>query len=331
VPSWPTVLRTTVRLWAQRHLAGAAGRGEQGRSRRRLSVALAALATAIVVAAALIVTSALAGPGSGPATGNGARGAAATALGAAAASRQQAARWIVSQVSKAAIVSCDPLMCTVLAADGFPPGNLMELGPGSGSPWGSEIVVATAAVRSQFGRSLATEFAPGVVAAFGSGAAAIQIRAVAALGAAAFVRDLRADVRARRQAGRGLLGNPHLRVSAAGRHEMTAGQVDSRILTTLATLATRERVVDVLGFGDAGPRAGPGMPLRSAELAMPATGPHGRRYLHDVLAFLRQQLPPYRALRINIQKGVEKGTVGTVVTFQFSAPLIFKVLPGAAS
>ena len=284
------------------------------------------LGTAAAIAVALIVTQAP--PKSGANTGN---GAASSSLSAAAASRQAAARWIVSQVSKAAIVSCDPMMCRVLAADGFPAGNLMQLGPGSASPWGSEIVVATAAVRSQFGGALTTEFAPGVVAAFGSGAARIQVRAIAVLGGAAFVRDLRADVLARQQAGRLLLRNPHLQVTAAARRAIAAGQVDSRILITLATLAGRERVVDVLGFGDAGPGAGAGMPLRSAELAVPGTGAAGRYYLNDMLAFLREQVPPNRALRINVQKGGQNGIARTVVRFEFSAPIVFKVLPTAPS
>jgi hypothetical protein len=327
VPSWATVLRTTLRLWAQRHLSRGSGQRAKGRAGRlRLTAALVVvLATAAVVAATLLIAQApksVSGRNAGS-------GAATSALTAVAASRQAAARWIVSQVSKAAIVSCDPMMCSVLAAHGFPAGNLMSLGPGSGSPWGSEVVVATAAVRNQFGRELTTEFAPGVVAAFGSGAARVQVRAIAALGGAAFVRQLRADVLARQQAGGLLLHNPHLRVTAAARREMAAGQVDSRILTTLATLASRERVVNVVAFGDAGPGASPGMPLRSAELAVPGTGAASRHYLQDVLAFLRQQQPPSRALSINIQKDVQNGIAGTVVKFEFSAPIVFKVLPAA--
>jgi hypothetical protein len=332
VPSWATVLRTTLRLWAQRHLSRSPGQPSDTRPwRRRLAMALVVLGTAAAVAVALIVTQVLPKSGSGPNTGNRASRGASGALGAVAASRQQAARWIVSQVSKAAIVSCDPMMCRVLAAHGFPPGNLMPLTPGSGSPWGSEIVVATAAVRSQFGRELTTEFAPGIVAAFGSGAAGIQVRAIAVLGGADFVRQLRADVLARQQAGAQLLRNPHLRATAAARKEMAAGQVDSRILITLATLADRERVVKMLGFGDAGPGASPGMPLRSATLAIPGTGAASRHYLQDVLAFLREQVPPTRALRINVQKGVQNGIAGTDVTFEFSAPIVFKVLPTAPS
>ena len=49
------------------------------------------------------------------------------AIGAAAATRNLAASWIAHEVSRDAIVSCDPLMCQALGARGIPAGDLLVL------------------------------------------------------------------------------------------------------------------------------------------------------------------------------------------------------------
>ncbi len=136
------------------------------------------------------------------------------------------------QVSQDAIVACDPAMCAALLAQRIAAGNLLELRDGAADPLGSDVVVATAAVRSQFGARLASIYAPAVLASFGSGRLRIDVRAVAPDGAAAYRAELAADLTARRKAGRQLLGNPHVRVSATARRELQAGQVDSRLLST---------------------------------------------------------------------------------------------------
>jgi hypothetical protein len=325
VPPWRTVLATTVRLWMQRHRPDRARHRPGGAQRRRGTAVLVLVAVAaVVIAGAVLFGAARTGHGGGRGA---TRAPARSAINAAAVSREQAARWIVSQVSKSAIVSCDPMMCSVLHARGFPAGNLMPLGPGSGSPLGSAIVVATAAVRNQFGRRLASVYAPGLVAAFGSGAARIDIRYVPAYGAAAYPAEMRTDLLARQQAGRALLRNRRLRLTAAAREQLAAGQVDSRVLVTLAGLTAQHRVVDVLGFGDSGPGASPGMPLRSAELAVIGTGSSGQRYLRSVLEFLRQQRPPYNAVSIKAHNTADR----SAMTFEFSAPIVFNLLPKATS
>jgi hypothetical protein len=135
----------------------------------------------------------------------------------AAAIRGQAAEWVAAQVSRDAIVACDPAMCPVLLAHGVPPGNLEELGPGAADPLGCDVALATGAVRSQFGGRLASVYAPGVLASFGTGASRIEVRGVAADGAAAWRAALRADLAARRQTGRQLLGNPRISATGAAR------------------------------------------------------------------------------------------------------------------
>ena len=228
--------------------------------------------------------------------------------------RSRAAAWVAQQISQDAIVACDPDMCPALLAQEIAPGNLLELRDGAADPLGSDVFVATAAVRSQFGARLASVYAPAVLASFGSGRLRIDVRAVAPDGAAAYRAELAADLAARRKAGRQLLGNPHLRVSAAARRELQAGQVDSRLLTTLAALAAQEPV-QVSGFEDSGPGASAGVPLRSAVITV--AGRADPAALADMLTFVRAQRPPYLPARSLI----EPGTTGpSVLSIQFAAP-----------
>jgi hypothetical protein len=199
--------------------------------------------------------------------------------------RRQAAAWIAAQISRSAIVACDPVMCSELQLHGVPPGDLLMLGPAVADPLGSDVVVATAAVRSEFGRRLADVYAPVVLAGFGAGEASIQVRMIAPDGVAAYRDASAADLASRRQAGAELLANSGISVAAGARRPLSAGVVDSRLLITLAALAALRRMVRVLSFGPPAPDASAGVPLRSIEITGPA--PAG------VLAFLRAQQAPY--------------------------------------
>ncbi len=233
----------------------------------------------------------------------------------AAAIRSRTAAWVARQISRTAIDACDPDMCSALLAQGIAPGNLLELRAATPDPLGSDVVVATAAVRSQFGARLAGVYAPGILASFGSGGLRIDVRAIAPDGAAAYQAALASDVVARRDAGRQLLGNPHLRVSTtAAQAELRAGQVDPRLLTTLAVLAATGSV-QVTAFGDSGPGAGDGVPLRSAEITGPPRA--GPARLRDMIAFVRAQRPPYLPSRSLITPGAAGSPV---LTIQFAAP-----------
>jgi tetratricopeptide (TPR) repeat protein len=237
--------------------------------------------------------------------------------------RRQAAAWITRQVSRSAIVSCDPAMCAALRTQAFPAGNLLTLQPSAEDPLGSDVVVATAAIRSQFGSRLARVYAPEVAAAFGAGNAGIQIRVIAPDGAAAYRSSLRADLLARQAAGAQLLRNQDIRVTAAVRKQLTAGQVDARLLTTLAALAA-QHPLRILAFADSGPGASPGMPLRMAEISAPGgraatarPGPGHARFVRSVLAFLRAQLPPYLAAST---RTVRTGDGQDAVQVEFASP-----------
>jgi hypothetical protein len=224
--------------------------------------------------------------------------------------RAQAAAWAASQVSGGAIMACDPAMCAVLAQHGIAAGSLVVLRPGAADPLGSDVVLATAAVRDMFGARLVNVYAPELLARFGTGPARIDIRAIAPDGAAAYLTAIAADLRARRLAGSELLRDPLITFAPAVRAQLATGQVDMRLLTTLATLAASEPV-RVTAFLDDGPGAGPGLPLRAAELtASNTTAP-------KMLAFFRAQRPPY----LLTQAAIAAGPGGeSVLTVEFSAP-----------
>ena len=239
-----------------------------------------------------------------------ARTSAPVAVSQAVAARAEAAAWAASQLSGGAIMACDPAMCAVLAQRGIPVGNLLMLRPGAPDPLGSDVVLATAAVRDMFGARLASVYAPELLASFGTGPARIDVRAVAPDGTAAYWAAFAADLRARRLAGRELLRDPLITFGPAARAQLAAGRVDARLLTALDALAASEPV-RVEAFIDDGPGAGPGLPLRAAEL----TG--SNTTARKMLAFFRAQRPPYLFAHAAIaaRPGGE-----SVLTVEFAAP-----------
>ena len=304
-----------MQLWAQRrlHLRWPA----PGRWRvLTLVIVAAVLFGAGAISIALASSPAPGRPARGPQAGTG-RAPAPAAIQAAAAARTAAARWIAGQVSADAIVSCDPQMCALLQAQGIPAARLLALGGGNPAPLGSDLIVSTAAVRSEFGARLASVYAPVALASFGTGAAQTAVRVVAADGGAAYLRSLRADVAARASAGSQLLRNPRLRPSAPARRALAAGQVDSRLLTAFAALATLHRV-DVVDFPAPAAGASPGMPLRVADIAPARPGTRQRPNSMSSLArFLRNQLTPYRPAGITV---VRLASGRPVLRVEFGAP-----------
>ena len=207
-------------------------------------------------------------------------------------------------------MACDPAMCAVLAQHGIAAGSLLVLRPGAADPLGSDVVLATAAVRTMFGARLVSVYAPELLASFGTGPARIDVRAIAPDGAAAYRAAIAADLRARRLAGSELLRDPLITFAPAARAQLGAGQVDARLLTTLDTLAASEPL-RVTAFLDEGPGAGPGLPLRAAEL----TGTNNTA--RKMLAFFRAQRPPY----LFVQAAIAAGPGGeSVLTVEFAAP-----------
>jgi hypothetical protein len=301
-----------MRLWVQRR-------------RTRWRVAVALVVTVIVFAAGGLTVGLLRNAGPRSAASKGGAASSPPGLGAvqaAAAARQQAAAWVAAQVSHSAVVSCDPAMCAALQSKGFPAGDLMTLGPAASDPLGSAVIVATATIRSEFGSRLTSVYAPTVIASFGSGSARTDIRVYAAGGAAAYLAALRADELSRRSAGGQLLRNPRVSAAPVARQQLAAGQVDSRLLITIATLSG-QGPVSIVAFGDSGHGASPGVPLRLAELATPRGAKSG--YLQSVVTLLRAQQEPYLANSVTL---VRLANGQEVVRIEFAAPSPLGLLSG---
>jgi hypothetical protein len=309
-PSWATVLATTLRLWLERHGLRRPASPPWPRWRK-----LGVLGLVLVVFAAGALTVALVRHASGHgAPGQGSRG-----LRAAAETRARAAGWILRDVSRSAIVACDPVMCAALQQRGFPAGSLLILGSSFADPLGSAVVVATAAVRSQLGQRLTSEYAPDMLASFGSGSARIDVLVTAADGAAAYNRAAAADLQARGETGRQLLGNAHIiGATRPARSELAHGRVDSRLLITLAAMAAQDRV-RIMAFTGGSPGASRGIPLRTAELASPP-GTDATAYLQAALSFLRAQRAPYLASVITTTR-LASGRTVLIVGFSAPSPL----------
>jgi len=215
--------------------------------------------------------------------------------------RHRAAAWVAGQVSRKVTVSCDRVMCQAVEAHGFPAASVLELRPGKSDPLRSKVIVVTAAVLSMVGNRLITADAPATIASFGSGSRWIDIRVIAPRGAAAYFSALRADVRDRKSAATGLLQTPRITMSATARRQFADGQVDSRLMVTIASLAA-DRPVSIVAFGDLPPGASPGVPLRSADLAPPAgmAGPKRAAEMQRMSDLLHAQQSQYLAARITV-------------------------------
>lgn len=316
-PSWATTPAGT------RHVRRTAGHtASPGRRSGRMLWLAAGTAAAVVTVIAGNLTGFLPGGGQpGPAGTSKPAGPSPAAL--AATARSQAAQWAGDQLSSGTIISCDPAMCAALRAHHYPTAQLILLGPSAPDPLGSDVVMATAAVRSQFGRRLTTVYAPDVEAVVGTGKARIQIRAIAPDGAAAYTSELHADLQQRRAFGATLLHNKAVSAPASARRQLAAGMVDARLLNTLAILADTHPL-RIVGFVGAGPGASPGIPLRSVDIsgARRAGGPTlspaaNNRFLRSSLVFLQDQRPPYLALRMRMTR---RSGQPEMVQLEFGAP-----------
>ena len=241
--------------------------------------------------------------------------------------RTQAASWVVQQVDHTAVVSCDPVMCTALANDGFPARKLVVLGPASPTaPVSSQVVIVTAAVRDWFGSSLAAAYAPAVLASFASGSAQVSVRVMAPHGVGAYDAAADLDLTQRKAFGDVLL-NSKTRITIAGpaQQQLAAGQVDARLILALTTLAG-DLPINVVKFGNPGQGASPGIPLRVVYLAAndPAASTTSSVYqqnLHTAVTGL--SMDGLDRTQTTVLPGH-----GTVIQIEFTAPSPFGLLTG---
>ena len=285
----------------QRAAAVLARKSSPARTRRRVGLAAAVIIVLGGVAAGFAFLGSgghqnhRASPGSGP-----------TAV----MNRDHAAAWVASQVSPTTVVSCDPATCVLIESHGFPASRVRILGPGKGNPLVSNVVVATPAVRRQFGAQLTSVYAPGLLATFGSGSRRVDVQLVAPHGIAAYRAALNADLQNRRQSGAGLSGSNRIQAPFTARTELARGQVDSRLMITLALMASLHPV-HLVTFGDGGPDLD-SAPLRSAELSL--TGSAQKKAMQ---AFLRQQQPPYQPAHVTTKR---RGGDRSLLIMEFTAP-----------
>jgi hypothetical protein len=292
---------------------------QRNMTRRRRLRLIGVIAVALAAAVGSLVALAIRPAGSkGGAAASGTVALSPALLRQEAAMRAEAAAWVAQQVSPGVTVSCDPAMCAALAEHGFPARNLLGLSPASSEPLTSAVIVATSAVRDMFGSSLSTAIAPGVLASFGSGPAEITVRVVAPRGVAAYWAALRVDQAARKTNGSALLNDPQITVSVIAHGQLAGGQVDSRLLLAIASLATNEPI-DIVQFGNVGPGVGPGIPLRFADLASNDEAAHltSAAYLRSLRASLNKLNAQFRPARI---MQVLRSGGRTVLRVEFTAP-----------
>jgi len=288
-PSWPRVLATTVQLWLKR------------RRRRTLLIALAVVA-ALAAGTTVLVTQ------RGTSRGGAHPGAASRPPSPAA----TAATWVTRQAGRDEMVACDPAMCAALARDGFPVGNLTVLRTGS-TPPGSGLVVVTAAARAALGPRLASWSAPVTLASFGTGRAAVQIRASAPQGPAAYLRQFLADFAARRALSTEMLSSPSVQAGTVARRQLAAGEPDSRLIAVISIMATVQPV-HLVSFGDASPGASPDVPLRSALLYPISSRPSALQALRSLLTAQQAVYRPASVTTVRLPGG------RTALNIQFTTP-----------
>jgi len=306
-PSWARVLLTTVELWASRRLRHPA-------FLRRLVLAMVAVTVVAAVGwelAGVFSASASAPRAVRPSVSERAAPPRGVAPGPAAVARSAAVAWITSQVSGAAVIGCYPAMCASLEARGVSAGRLVPLGSGMAGVLGADVI-ATLPAAGGAGSTLVNEYAPALIASFGSGGSRIEVRAVARTGAAAYQSASRADLAARKSAGAQLLGNPRLKFTDADAAQLRAGEVDSRLLATLAALST-QFTLRVTAFGD----SAPGGPQFYREVTVASAGGNGAARLAAALAMVSEQGSPFQPAHCAIAR---PGTGQAALTIEFASP-----------
>jgi hypothetical protein len=242
--------------------------------------------------------------------------------------RDRAADWVASQVGRADLISCDQAMCRALQARGVPADDLVVLKPGRTGPLRSAVVVVTAAARKIVGSRRLAADASAAIASFGSGAGRIVIGVVFPRGAAAYAAALRKEVADRKTAGSSLLLLGPVTATAVARQQLQGGQVDARLVLTLAELASQWPVT-IMAFGDRGPGASPGIPFRSADLVVTDSkaGPAPARQVRMMSDFVHQLGGYFASARIGT---VRLASGQEAVRIEFKAPGRFGLLGTSA-
>jgi hypothetical protein len=228
-----------------------------------------------------------------------------------------AAAWVNQQVAPGTIVACDAQTCPVLTAGGITGAQQVQVGLNSQSLSDASIAVVTPGLRTLFSTldpSLGNEVIPVALASFGP----VSVQEIYPAGAAAYQAALSQDVQLRIQVGEQLLNSGRVSASPGAQSELTAGDVDPRLLLAIQALANQQSV-KIVDFGVPGAAAGPGAPFRGVQLAEtdPSGGMAPSVYLQSMIALLQAHatFPPF----LN-GKQVTLGDGQTVVQVLYAAP-----------
>jgi hypothetical protein len=228
-------------------------------------------------------------------------------IGAAAEARNQAVTWVLREVNRAEVVGCDPQVCTELTKNGFPAGDVSMLGPQSTDPLNSVLVVVTPAIQAQFGKRLASVYAPVVIASFGSGTTRIDIRLVFPGGTVKYRAVQQKYLRARQAAEAQLLTNSQIKLSATAKAQLLSGDIDPRLPVVIAAMAAAHPV-QIVDFGGRPPGGGPASLLRWVDLAAvdeAAHFPHAAylRWMHRFANAQTAQFHPAYCQQVTLPGG----------------------------
>jgi hypothetical protein len=222
-------------------------------------------------------------------------------------------------------MACEQVMCARLRSTGIDGGDLVELGGDATKLSGAQLVVATPGVRERFGSALAYTIAPDVLGIFGVGPSRVEVRERSPQSLAAHDRAKAREQKSRQRAGLQLLNVPRVHTTSDAMHELAAGEVDNRLVLTLAKLA-RHHTLDVASFSGRGPYTGIDVPERAVDIdqvdGSAAIGDNPA--IGNALHVVRGQRGTYRAASARLI-----GTAGGgVLRITFTVPTPPNVLRG---
>ena len=215
-------------------------------------------------------------------------------LAAEAAARKEAVTWILEQVSRAAVVSCDPQVCADLVSARLPVREPVDarahiersarLCSGGRHRAHPSPVQEPAGLRLRPGHDRELRLRDR------------QDRHPAGLpgGAARYGAVRRTALRARKAADAQLLANSQIAASATARAQLLRGDIDPRLPQLLAIMA-ESHPVHIVDFINQSPGGGPASLLRSVDLATVDSTAHLTRaaYLGWMQAFIDAQRAQY--------------------------------------
>jgi hypothetical protein len=180
----------------------------------------------------------------------------------------RAEKWVTSVLPTRARIGVDAAVARDLAIARRP--NVDVLSKGAADWPAVSFIVATPELRTTAAGDPAVSAALASsrpVAAFGRGAARVEVRQVASDGPAALERRWRQDVADRALAGPSLLRNPKVQAGASPRAVLQRGGLDMRAVVLLGLLAA-ETDVRITAIASDPAEASVGMPARLVRISM---------------------------------------------------------------